>query len=84
MKIIEDPYYMVHLQRTFSRLMPINQYLMIALAISGVLYAVGVISWIGFSIVLSVSISVKLLAYFRILTAKHQLKKHRTSIGLGE
>lgn len=84
MKIVEDPYYMVHLQKTFSRLIPLNLYVIIALAGFGVFYAIGVFSWLGFSIVLSISLSVKLLAYFRILTAKRQLQKHRSLIEVGE
>jgi len=84
MKLIEDPYYQAHLQSTCRRLMPINQYLLIALAIIAVLYAIGVISWVGLTTMLSLSVSIKLLAYFRILTAKRQLNKHRSAIGWGE
>jgi hypothetical protein len=81
MKILEDPYYHAHLRQTHSRLLPINLYLFIALMISGTLYVSGVLGWLFFSLVISGTISLKILSYFRILTAKRQLQKHHISIG---
>lgn len=84
MKIIEDPYFKVHLLQTLRRLPAINRYLFAAILLSAVLYACGVLSWFILSIVLSVSISIKLLAYLRVMTAKRRLKKHRSQINTGD
>jgi 3-deoxy-D-arabino-heptulosonate 7-phosphate (DAHP) synthase len=80
MKVIEDPYYASHYAKTVKRIDSVNRYLFMLLLPCAVAYTLGVMSWGLFSIVLSACLSLKLLIYMRVYTAKKRWSMHTQSI----